>query len=232
MNTKGHILLVEDNPQLAAQTGDYLGQKGFTVDFASTGQTARNLLAEETFDLVILDLTLPDVDGLTLAHFIKHEIVTNIPVLMLTARDSLEEKLAGFEAGTDDYLTKPFSLEEVYVRSLALTRRHQLHRSSTIEIGELRIDLKQYQVHRKQVAIGLSSTDFTILKTLAEAWPEAVSKRTLSRKIWGDESPDSDAIRSHVYTLRNAIDKPFDWPMVKTLHGIGFKLVTRDDNES
>ena len=148
MNNKGHILLVEDNPQLAAQTGDYLCDKGFVVDFAGSGQTAKNLLAEQTFDLVILDLMLPDIDGLDLAEHIKQEVRTNIPILMLTARDSLEEKLAGFEAGTDDYLTKPFALEEVYMRCLALTKRPRLHKANIIEIDELLIDLNQHQVYR------------------------------------------------------------------------------------
>lgn len=222
---KCHILLVEDNQQLAEQLCDFLMQKGMVVDYARNGQTATNLLESENFDVVILDLTLPDTDGLNLCRFIKSELATNIPVLMLTARDSIEEKLDGFSHGTDDYLTKPYVLDEVYVRCLALARRHQLHKSQKTCIGDLEIDFNQKTVHRRGQNIKLSKTDFLLLKLLAEAYPNALSKRQLIEKVWGDDMPDTDAVRSHVYTLRNAIDKPFDHPLIKTVHGIGFKIV-------
>lgn len=222
---KCHILLVEDNQQLAEQLCDFLMQKGMVVDYACNCQTATNLLESEHFDVVILDLTLPDTDGLNLCRFIKSKLTTNIPVLMLTARDSIEEKLDGFSHGTDDYLTKPYVLEEVYVRCLALARRHQLHKSQKTCIGELEIDFNQKTVHRRGRNIKLSKTDFLLLKLLAEAYPNALSKRQLIEKVWGDDMPDTDAVRSHIYTLRNAIDKPFGYPMIKTVHGIGFKIV-------
>ena len=225
---KCHILLVEDNQQLAEQLCNFLMQKGMVVDYACNGQTATNLLESEHFEVVILDLTLPDTDGLNLCRFIKSELSTNIPVLMLTARDSIEEKLDGFSHGTDDYLTKPYVLEEVYVRCLALARRHQLHKSQKTCIGDLEIDFHQKTVHRRGQNIKLSKTDFLLLKLLAEAYPNALSKRQLIEKVWGDDMPDTDAVRSHIYTLRNAIDKPFECPMIKTVHGIGFKIVTSE----
>ncbi len=223
------VLIVEDNPDIASQLGDYLSCKGFTTDFAANGRAAMKLLDNERYDVVILDLMLPDTDGLTLCRHIKQEIQTNIPVLMLTARDSLDDKVEGFGVGADDYLTKPFALEEVYVRCLALTRRSQLHQSSVIAIGALQIDVGKHSASRAGRELKLSSTDFEILGALAEAYPNAVSKRHLNERIWGDDIPETDALRSHIYTLRNTVDKPFDYPMIKTLHGVGFKLEVPND---
>lgn len=222
------VLIVEDNIDIATQLGNYLAAKGFVTDFASDGKTAFNLLDNERFDIVILDLMLPDTDGINICQHIKQTSEKNIPVLMLTARDSLGEKIDGFGAGADDYLTKPFALEEVYMRCLALGKRNQLHKANSISIGQLNIDFMQHTVTRNNQNISLSSTDFAILKLLAEAYPNAVNKRYLAEKIWGDELPETDAIRSHIYTLRNAVDKPFEYAMIKTLHGIGFKLEVPD----
>lgn len=222
------ILLVEDNAALSAQLGDYLIEKGFIVDFALNGKQAFTLLETSTFDVVILDLMLPDIDGLEICQHIKATSSTNMPILMLTAKDSLSDKVLGFDAGTDDYLTKPYELEEVAIRCVALSRRNQLHSAKHIAIGELELDLSRHIVIRAKTEITLSATDFQILKILAEAYPNAVTRTNLIAKIWGDDAPDSDTLRSHIYTLRNALDKPFDFAMLKTIHGVGFKLVDGD----
>lgn len=229
MNEKHAVLIIEDNPDIASQLGDYLSLKGFLVDYAADGKTAERLLDAETYDLIILDLTLPDTDGITLCKYIKQTSQTNIPVLMLTARDSLEDKIGGFSVGSDDYLTKPFALEEVYMRCLALGRRSQLHRSSVIRVGELQIDVQQHKASRQGRALKLSATDFKILRLLAEAYPDAISKRKLAERVWGNDMPETDTLRSHIYTLRNAIDRPFDYPMIKTLHATGFRLEVASD---
>lgn len=223
------VLIIEDNPDIASQLGDYLSDKGLCTDFAADGRAAIRLLEQERYDIVILDLMLPDTDGLTLCRHIKQAHQTNMPVLMLTARDSLDDKVEGFGVGADDYLTKPFALEEVYVRCLALGRRSQLHQPSVISIGELQIDAREHKVSRQGRVLKLSITDFEILCALAEAYPNAVSKRHLSERIWGNDIPETDAVRSHIYTLRNAVDKPFDESMIKTVHGIGFKLEAPND---
>lgn len=224
MSENYSALVVEDNLDIAKQLVNFLADKGFTMDFAYNGKDAINLLNSERYDLVILDLMLPDTDGITICRHIKQELTTNVPVLMLTARDSLDEKVDGFGAGADDYLTKPFALEEVYIRCLALGKRHQLHKAKRITIGDMEIDFSEHTVTRNGQDISLSSTDFSILKLLAEAYPNALSKRHIAEKLWGDDQPETDAIRSHIYTLRSAVDKPFDHAMIKTLHGIGFKL--------
>lgn len=229
MSNRYAVLIVEDNPDISTQLGDYLSDKGFIVDFASNGKTALSLLDTQRFDIVVLDLMLPDMDGLTICQHIKQTASTQIPVLMLTARDSLGDKVEGFGVGADDYLTKPFALEEVYVRCLALGRRLQLHQNSVITIGELQIDIHQHLAKRQGQYLKLSSTDYEILKLLATEYPKAVSKRHLTERIWGNDIPETDALRSHIYTLRNAVDKPFGHAMIKTLHGVGFKLEVDDE---
>lgn len=223
------VLVVEDNQDIAIQLCNSLAEKGFVVDYSSSGQAALNLIKEQLYDIIILDLMLPDMDGLTVCLRIKEMVEINIPILMLTAKDSLQEKLAGFHAGADDYLTKPFALEEVYMRCIALTKRHQLHQSKIVKIGELVIDFNKHLIKRGENNISLSSIDYSILKILAEAYPNAVSKRHIAIKIWGDEQPETDAVRSHIYTLRCAIDKPFEYPIIKTVHGIGFRLEPKNE---
>ncbi len=218
------ILLVEDNRDIAGQIVDFLSGKGAIVDYAHCGQAAVVLMEKHSYDLVILDLMLPDIDGYQLCGQLKELANKHLPILMLTARDSLNDKLQGFQVGADDYLTKPFSLDEVYMRCLALGRRVLLHQDKSIVLGDLTVDIGQHKVTRQGIPVALSQTDFAILKTLVLAHPNAVSKRDLNQKVWGDEPPETDALRSHIYTLRNAVDKPFSQPIVKTVHGIGFKL--------
>lgn len=219
------VLLIEDNQAIAEQLCEFLTQEEFQVDYASNGRMGLNLVSENHYDVILLDLMLPDIDGITLCYRIKNENDTEIPVLMLTARDSLSDKSEGFDAGADDYLTKPFELQEVAMRCKALARRQHLHRSSKIVIGELEIDVKKHIVSRKGIEIKLSAKDYSILLLLARAYPDALSRTAITAKVWGDDFPDSDVLRSHIYTLRNALDKPFEYPVIKTIHSVGFKLV-------
>lgn len=226
------VLIVEDNHAIAEQLYDYLSDRQFVVDYADTGRRALALVDDHDFDVVVLDLMLPGADGVDLCAQLKAKARVNMPVLMLTARDSLADKGAGFAAGADDYLTKPFELAEVAMRCGALARRHQLHKSSTLTIGDLVIDTGQRQVRRAGRQIELSATDYAILKALADAYPNAVSRHELVTKVWGGDFPDSDALRSHIYTLRKAVDKAFDHAMIKTIHGVGFKLDAGSDTKT
>jgi len=219
------VLLIEDNYAIAEQLCDFLARHQFEVDYANDGKTGFTLFQKNAYDVIILDLMLPDINGIDLCDKIKNTSDIVIPVLMLTARDSIADKGLGFDAGADDYLTKPFELEEVVMRCLALAKRHQLHKSTCLTIGDLTMDMQQHQVHRAGRPLKLSLTDFNILLALAYAYPNAVSRTELIAKIWGDDFPDSDVLRSHIYTLRNIIDKPFGHAMIKTIHGLGFKLV-------
>jgi DNA-binding response OmpR family regulator len=226
------VLIVEDNHAIAEQLHDYLSARQFVVDYADTGRRALALVETHDFDVIVLDLMLPDADGIDLCAQLKAKGRINMPVLMLTARDSLADKGEGFAAGADDYLTKPFELAEVAMRCQALARRHQLHRAATITIGDLVIDPGKRLVTRAGQVIDLSATDYAILAQLADAYPNAVSRNELVARVWGDDFPDSDALRSHIYTLRKAVDKAFSSAMIKTIHGIGFKLDAGSEAEA
>ena len=221
------VLLIEDNQAIAEQLCDYLIGQGIQTDYAATAKQGLSLAAELEYDVIVLDLMLPDLDGIEVCKQIKGQLDKQIPVLMLTARDSLQDKLTGFDAGTDDYLVKPFDAEEVLVRCRALARRHRLHRSTQLVVGELIVDTQQQQAWRNNQLLKLTATDFRLLSLLAEAFPSAMSRNQLTEKVWGEDCPDSDVLRSHIYTLRSVLDKDADYPMIKTIHGVGFKLVDK-----
>jgi len=218
------ILLVEDQAELAASIIDFLESQGHRLDYAADGRQGLELALGNNYDVVLLDLRLPRLDGLGVCRELRATSELHLPVLMLTARDTLDDKIAGFDAGADDYLTKPFALEELLLRCNALGRRHQLHDSQLLAIGELSIDRRQRTATRAGQPLDLHHTPFDILVALAEAHPAVMTRSELADRIWGDEPPASDALATHIYSLRQALDRPFDAPMLKTLHGVGFRL--------
>ena len=224
-----HVLLVEDEANIAKNIAEYMEQKGHIFDFAMRGDQGLDLALESYYDLVILDLNLPTMDGLEVCRTLREKADRHIPILMLTARDSIDDKVSGFQVGADDYLTKPFSLQELEVRCLALSRRHRLQTSDQLTFGPVVIDRRRKTVSRDGVALAVSTMGFKILTILAEAYPQVVSRSELTQKLWGDEPTESDALRSHVYQLRSVIDKPFATPIVKTVFGAGFTLAIEED---
>jgi len=222
--TSLNVLLVEDQLSIAQNIADYMEAKGHVFDFATNGKQGLELALDNYYDLIILDLNLPVMDGLEICKIVREKSERHIPVIMLTARDSIEDKISGFGVGADDYLTKPFLLQELEVRCLALSRRHLLQTSNVLTLGPIKIDRKTKQVSRDGQHLEIHTMGFRILTILAEAYPQVVSRSQLLQKIWGDEPTESDAMRSHIYQLRNALDKPFKKPLLKTLHGVGFVL--------
>ncbi|HEX7704963.1 MAG TPA: response regulator transcription factor [Thermoanaerobaculia bacterium] len=218
------VLLIEDQSDLAANVIDYFESLGHAVDYASDGASGVSLALSGSFDVVVLDLTLPKLDGLEVSRQIREQAERRVPVLMLTARDALSDKLRGFESGADDYLTKPFALDELHARCQALARRRELHRSSVIVIGSLQVDVRKREAVRGGVALHLTRKGFDILSALAAVYPDAMTRSDLVARIWGDDWPDSDALRSHIYALRQELDSPFRRPILKTIHGVGFQL--------
>uniref|UniRef100_UPI0035B50031 response regulator transcription factor n=1 Tax=Massilia pseudoviolaceinigra TaxID=3057165 RepID=UPI0035B50031 len=219
-----HILVVEDHALLAKNLADGLELHGHTADFAGNGELGLKLAMENHYDLMILDLGLPGIDGLEVCRRLRKRMTRRMPLLMLTARDALHDKLSGFDSGADDYLVKPFALEELLARCTVLARRHTLNEEHTLAVGTLRIDRQAQAVTRDGQAVKLNPVGYQILLALAEAHPRVITRSELTRKLWYDTPPDSDALRTHLYQLRRSLDKPFGRAMLLTVHGVGFKL--------
>nr|WP_277611314.1 response regulator transcription factor [Microbulbifer celer] len=224
-------MLIEDNPTIARQTGDFLQSHGWQLDFAHNGQLGTELALQNQYDLVLLDLNLPDMDGLEVCQQIKRDAPVNIPVLMLTARDAFADKVQGFSTGADDYLCKPFDLRELALRCQALARRNKLHQSRQLCIGELKIDQRQRSAARNGQSLQLTTIGFDILWLLAQAYPQPVSRSTLIHSIWGAEPPESDALKSHIYSLRRTLDRGHNSPMLKTLNNVGYRLTSEGGSD-
>ena len=223
-STSLQILIVEDQLDIARNIADYLEAKGHVLDFATQGQQGLDLALNNHYDLLILDLNLPVMDGLVVCQQVRAKSPRHIPILMLTARDSIDDKVSGFTVGADDYLTKPFSLQELEVRCMALSRRHVLQSENVVNIGPLQLDKKRQTVQRAGQLLNLSTMGYRILTVLIDAYPQVVSRSQLSQQLWGDEPTESDALRSHIYQLRTVLDKPFSFALLKTRHGVGFVL--------
>ena len=222
------VLIIEDNPDIAANLGDYLEDHGHTVDFAGDGVTGLHLAVVNDFDAIVLDLALPGMDGLDVCRKLRSEAGKDTPVLMLTARDRLEDKLAGFETGADDYLVKPFELQEVEARLKVLASRGRRRSLRELKVGDLAYNLDTLNVKRGDTEIYLNPIGLKLLHCLMEASPNVVSRADLELEVWGEEMPDSDSLRVHIHSLRSAIDKPFGSNMIQTRHGIGYRLVDPD----
>jgi DNA-binding response OmpR family regulator len=219
------VLVVEDNPDIAANIGDFLTDRSHAVDFAADGPTGLHLAVTHEFDVIVLDLMLPGLDGLELCRKLRQEARKHTPVLMLTARDSLHQKLAGFETGADDYMVKPFALQELEARLMVLVRRSKPPQARVLDVGELHFNLDTLLVTRADKQIQLNPIALKLLQHLMEASPSVVTRQELELRVWGEELPDSDSLRVHIHSLRAAIDKPFEHPYLQTRHGIGYRLV-------
>ena len=220
------LLIVEDHPDLLANLYGVLEPKGYQRDSARNGYGGLALASEHQYDVIVLDVMLPGLDGNQLCRRLRTELQLTTPVLMLTARDSVDDKVAGFDSGADDYLVKPFSLVELDVRLRALVRRAagQHGARSQLRFGGLVFDPDTQQAARDGVPLALTRTGYTLLRTLMAAAPRIVPRETLEHAVWGDDRPDSDALRTHIHALRQAVDKPFDSAMVITVPGVGYRL--------
>ena len=222
--TPPHILVVEDHAPLREQIVALLVQAGCRVEEAADGRMALRSVLAAPPDLLLLDLGLPGLDGVSLCEQLRQRAPRQVPVLMLTARDALADKLQGFAAGADDYLVKPFASEELLVRVQALLRRRTAGQDYLLCIGSLQIDRRAQEAHRDGQRLVLPPTAFAVLLLLAEAWPRALTRSELIHRLWNDEAPESDPLRSHLYVLRQQLDRPFPTPMLMTVHGVGFRL--------
>lgn len=225
-----YALIIEDNPDIVANLYGFLEPLGYTLDVAMNGATGVTRASNEHYDVIVLDLELPGLDGIEVCRQLRKEQRLATPILMLTARDTVNDKLSGFEAGADDYLVKPFSLVELEARLKALVRRARNETVDHIlEFGDLRYDLSRCEAKRAGHKLALTPTGFKLLEALMRKAPALITREELMREIWGDEPPNSDALRTHIHALRQAIDRPFVHPMLRTLPGNGYRLIAHDE---
>lgn len=224
------VLLVEDDLDLAATVIQFLELEGIQCDHANNGVSGLNLLLSHRYDALLLDLNLPRMDGITLCEKVR-EKGNDTPILMLTARDQLSDKIEGFQAGTDDFLVKPFELEELVLRVRSLTRRRsgQVQRLSC---GDLTMDLTRRKVERAGKQLHCSPVAWKLLETLMRASPGAVSREKLQQSVWGDEPPDSNSLKVHMHHLRKSVETGFDVTMIHTVQGYGFALYPQESGAS
>ena len=229
MSAKQHnnLLLIEDHSEISQMLISYFEGRGFTVDYAADGLTGMHLAVSNRYDAIVLDLSLPGIDGISICEKLRHEARDSTPVIMLTARDTLQDKVLGLTSGADDYLVKPFAIAELEARLWSQIRRSRGEViQNLLKVGDLEVDTATMQVERGGRVLTLTPIGFKILVTLMKASPAVVSRQEIEQKIWGDILPDSDTLRSHMYNLRKIVDKPFDTNLLNTVSGSGYQIVS------
>ncbi len=219
------LLVIEDNRQLVANLFDYFESRGHVLDVAPDGVTGLHLAVSQPYDALILDWMLPRMEGPEVLRRLRADQGSEVPVIMLTARDELPDKIAGFRAGADDYLTKPFALPELEVRLEALmVRAKGRNPRKVLEVADLKLDLATLEAQRDGKPLHLYPACRKLLEVLMRASPGAVTRQQLEFALWGDELPDGDLLRSHVYELRRSVDGPFQQKLIHTLPRVGYRL--------
>lgn len=220
------VLVVEDQRDIAANIWDFLERRGHLVDHAVDGQAGLARALDGEFDVIVLDLGLPRLDGLELCRRLR-AAGRGVPVLMLTARDTLDDKLRGFAEGADDYVVKPFAMTELEARILALHRRGRSSTDSApLRVGDLVWDERSMLATRAGRNIALTRAQGHILASLMHESPNVVAHATLIRAVWGDAGGDLPALHTHMYALRGLVDRPFTHPMIQSVHGVGYRLMS------
>jgi DNA-binding response OmpR family regulator len=222
------LLLIEDDADMAANISEYLERRGWTIHHAPTGPLALHLVLQNRFAVAVLDRGLPGFDGIEVCQRLRSGLARDLPVLMLTAADSLEDRLTGFAAGVDDYLVKPFSIKELNARLEALVRRAgalaPAGAGEVLRCADLTLWPRTREVQRAGLPLNLTRMGFDLLELLLRRSPEVVRREELEQALWRDEPPGSDALRSHLFALRTAVDGPFADALLHTHRGVGVQL--------
>ena len=218
------ILFVEDERRMANIVKKGLAEEGFAVDLAYDGEDGKYLAESEAYDLIILDITLPKIDGLTICRELRKKNIKT-PIMMLTARTLLEEKVIGLDSGADDYLTKPFAFLELRSRIHALIRRSKKESSPILKIADLELDPIKHTVQRGKKKINLTPKEFSVLELLLRHKDGVVSRTMITEHVW-DYNFDSmsNVVDVFIASLRRKVDKGFKVHLIHTLHGIGYKI--------
>ena len=217
------ILLVEDDPVIGAEIRSFLQSEGYTVEHVTDGIQALDAQAYGDFKLIILDIMLPKMDGWAVCERLRQKKVTT-PILMLTARDSIDDRVRGLEGGADDYLSKPFDARELLARVKALFRRDKVHKTGKIQIADLEIDSNARTVKRAGKDIHLTPREYSLLEALARNEGRTITREVILESIWNNEERLENTVNFHITSLRKKVDADFDSKLIHTVHGFGYVL--------
>lgn len=220
-------LIVEDDAKTAAYLSKGLGEHDFIVDLASNGDDALRLACGASYDVIVLDVMLPGMDGWSIVRELRNKNSV-VPILFVTARDSVDDRVKGLELGADDYLVKPFAFSELLARVRALVRRGTTPQVAQITVGDLHIDLLKHRASRARQRLDLSPKEFALLSTLARRAGEVMSRTLLAEQVWDiNFDSDTNVVDVAVRRLRRKVDDPFDKKLIHTIRGVGYVLEER-----
>jgi len=226
------LLVIEDNISVVTNLFEYFEVRGYVMDAAPDGVTGLHLATTQDFDVILLDWMLPRMDGPEVLGRLR-EMGQETPIIMLTAKDELPDKIAGFRAGADDYVTKPFQLPELEVRIEALAARAKGRgRSSILRVADLTYDVSKMEAQRDGRILTLYPASRKLLEVLMRASPAAVPRERLEHALWGEEPPDGNMLRSHIYDLRQSVDGPFRTKLIQTISRVGYRIAGALPEES
>ncbi len=217
------VLVVEDDPVIADQIADALKRDGHAVEVARDGEEALLKAMPDSFGLIVLDLMMPKLDGWQVCRRLRAEGQA-VPILMLTARDSVADRVRGLEEGADDYLPKPFDMRELLARVHALLRRESQHRTGVINIADLEIDTRAHTVHRAGRELPLTPREYQLLEALARNEGRTLTRTVIMESVWGNEDLYENTVNFHVASLRKKVDADSEVKLIHTVHGIGYSL--------
>lgn len=225
------ILVIEDNRDLVGTLFDYFETRDYALDSAPDGRTGLTLALTNPYDVIVLDWNLPRLSGLQVLEELRLAGKAT-PIILLTSRGEIEDKVSGFRGGANDYLTKPFALQELEVRIEALTQPIARNINLRLRVGDLEYDRATLTARRAGIELHLYPACRRLLEVLMQASPAAVTREDLEFAVWGDAPPDADRLRSHIYDLRKVIDGPFTDKLLQTLPRVGYRLSETGENSA
>jgi DNA-binding response OmpR family regulator len=217
------ILLVEDDPGIARLMGRALDQAGYSADVANDGPTGLSMARDNAYGLIVLDVMLPGMDGWKICEELRGD-GSRVPILMVTARDMVDDRVKGLDLGADDYLPKPFQIQELLARVRALLRRDKMHKTRVIRVADLVIDTAQRKVTRSGVEIGLSHKEYELLEALAAHESQVLTREVIQERVWMDEEASSNIVDVYINILRKKVDAGHDVKLIQTIRGWGYTL--------
>jgi DNA-binding response OmpR family regulator len=223
------VLVIDDNARLVANLFGYLEPRGYVLDVARDGASGLNLAASGNYRAIVLEWMLPKMDGATVVRKLRQG-GTTVPVLVLSARDEIDDKVTAFRAGADDFLTKPFALAELEVRLESLMTRALGRHGTVLRVGDLQFDVATRRARRGAVEVHLYSAIANLLETLMKASPSVVARHALESIVWGESVPDHDLLRAHMYELRKRVDRPFSDKFIHTVPKLGYRIAASDSH--